>query len=503
MPVPSGLQGKASTRRDDERSRRNHGASPQDRPHESGLSEEVPAVSSERERRALFSRFQGRVKADSGLTSKVVSYQGNYSAPGLRWMKYREGFSRELIEKAITDYRPESLLDPFCGIGTAPLVAAGRGLRATGIELAPVGLMVGRGIALASNGLEEKAFANSASELLDHVNSSSLANPEHCFPHIKITSDAFPPETEVALARAREFISQVDDPSIKTMLNLACMTVLEDVSFTRKDGQYLRWDPRSGKGRQTKPQKTVIHGFQDAIQQRIAEMEDDIEPLKGSYGVKGSYGGRIPDLVNASSLDHLREIPSSSFDMVVTSPPYANRYDYTRTYALELAWLGYSDGDVKRLRQRMLSATVENKSKLGWLQSIYGRTTLLDSAIQMYERQGALHEVINQLKLARKDLSNPHIIRMLEGYFLEMAVTIAELGRIVRPGGTVIMVNDNVQYHGEELPVDLILSDFAEQSGFVCEHIWVQPRAKGNASQQMGRFGRRQQRKCVYTWVRR
>ena len=30
------------------------------------------------------------------------------------------------------------------------------------------------------------------------------------------------------------------------------------------------------------------------------------------------------------------------------------------------------------------------------------------------------------------------------------------------------MVNDNVQYHGEEVPVDLILSDYAEQSGFTC-----------------------------------
>jgi hypothetical protein len=32
----------------------------------------------------------------------------------------------------------------------------------------------------------------------------------------------------------------------------------------------------------------------------------------------------------------------------------------------------------------------------------------------------------------------------------------------VQPGGIAIMVNDNVQYHGEELPVDLILSDRAE-----------------------------------------
>ena len=83
-----------------------------------------------------------------------------------------------------------------------------------------------------------------------------------------------------------------------------------------------------------------------------------------------------------------------------------------------------------------------------------------------------------------------------------MAVIIAELGRIVRPGGTVVMVNDNVQYHGEEVPVDLILSDYAERSGFVCENIWALPRGKGNSSQQMGRFGRRELRKCVYKWVR-
>ena len=121
----------------------------------------------------------------------------------------------------------------------------------------------------------------------------------------------------------------------------------------------------------------------------------------------------------------------------------------------------------------------------------------------MYEDQRAVHEVIGQLRESQSELSNRHVIRMLEGYFMEMAVIIAELGRIVRPGGVVIMVNDNVQYHGEELPVDLILSDFAEKSGFTCKKIWVLARGKGNASQQMGRFGRREQRKCVYYWVRR
>ena len=111
-------------------------------------------------------------------------------------------------------------------------------------------------------------------------------------------------------------------------------------------------------------------------------------------------------------------------------------------------------------------------------------------------------EVVSLLKEHVGELSNPHIIRLIEGYFLEMAVVVAELARIVQPGGTVIIVNDNVQYHGEELPVDLILCDYAEQCGFTCEDIWILPRRKGNASQQMGRFGRRVLRKCVYRWVR-
>ena len=226
-------------------------------------------------------------------------------------------------------------------------------------------------------------------------------------------------------------------------------------------------------------------------------MCEDIEVLKERYG------GGVPEFITGSSLDHLRGIPSSSFDMVITSPPYANRYDYTRTYALELAWLGYDDNEIKTLRQRMLSATVENKSKKTWLLDTYGHDAeLLNSAIRMYDNQGAVHEFIAQLRECLSELSNRHILRMLEGYFLEMAVIIAELGRILRPGGTVIMINDNVQYHGEELPVDLILADYAEQSGFRCKHIWYLPRGKGNASQQMKRFGRRELRKSLYWWVR-
>ena len=447
-------------------------------------------------RRSLLERFEGRIFVDPALTRKAVSYQGNRGAPGFRWMKYKEGFSRGLVEQWIERVRPQSVLDPFSGIGTTPLIAAGKGLRATGIEVVPVGVMAGKAIAHAANGLDRDAFAEAARSLLTRVESGKEARREYAFRHVRITQSAFPPETESELAKAREFIGTVRDPDIQVMLDLACMSVLESVSYTRKDGQYLRWDYRSGRRLKARMHKGRILPFRTALYARLGEMMDDIEPLKWRYG------NGAPDFITGSSLEQLRLLPDDSFDMVITSPPYANRYDYTRTYALELAWLGYDQDAFSALRQRLLSATVENKSKRDWLQRRYGDSPLIRSAIGMYQSQSAVHEVLAILKQRMKELSNPHVIRLIEGYFLEMAVIVAELGRIVRPGGTVIMVNDNVQYHGEEVPVDLILSDYAEQSGFECRHILALARGKGNASQQMGRFGRRELRKCVYWWVR-
>ena len=402
----------------------------------------------------------------------------------------------ELVERMLDEVRPSSVLDPFSGIGTTPLIAAGRGLKATGIELIPVGVLAGNAIAHAANGLRGEAFCAAAESLLSHVSSDKAADRRHAFRHVRITEAAFPLETEEGLAKAREYISSVDNPGIRSMLNLACMSVLESVSYTRKDGQYLRWDYRSGRKLRARIHKGPILPFLEALQARLTEMSEDIDLLKERYG-KG-----VPEFITGSSLERLRLLPDSSFDMVITSPPYANRYDYTRTYALELAWLGYDQKAFSALRQSMLSATVENKPKLGLLKAAYDGSSRLDAARSLYEGQGAIHEVLAILKERVKELSNPHVIRLIEGYFLEMAVVIAELGRLVRPGGTVIMVNDNVQYHGEEVPVDLILSDYAEQSGFTCTHIWTLRRGKGNSSQQMGRFGRRELRKCVYRWVR-
>lgn len=53
--------------------------------------------------------------------------------PGLRWFKYKEGFSADLVRSALR-LGDSPVLDPFAGAGTSVLVAGGAGREALCID---------------------------------------------------------------------------------------------------------------------------------------------------------------------------------------------------------------------------------------------------------------------------------------------------------------------------------------------------------------------------------
>ena len=448
------------------------------------------------ERDRLHRLYEARTLSSATLSRRLVSYQGNKQEPGLRWMKFKEAFSKSLVETLIDETNASRVLDPFSGIGTTALTSAAKGANAVAIELMPVGNLAARAISIASKDVKVSDFERAADALLKRVSNPAPAAPRHRFQHVRITQGAFPTATEEDLAKAREFLTSIDDPQLRTLLEFACVSVLEDVGFTRKDGQYLRWDYRSGRHLRSHVNKGLVLDLSTALGSKFEMMISDTRVLQTEYA-----GGNA-EFLQGSCLDWLPSLNDATFDLVVTSPPYANRYDYTRTYALELAWMGTDRPGFSRLRQQMITATVENRSKYDRLNREFAHRVTWVNAVRQSRSHPALNEVLDSLRKHQSELSNPNVIRLLEGYFLEMAFIIAELARVLEPGGTIVMVNDNVQYHGEHVPVDQILSDFADGSGLVCERILTLPRGKGNSSQQMGRFGRNEIRKCVYIWTK-
>ena len=82
---------------------------------------------------------------------------------------------------------------------------------------------------------------------------------------LRITRGAYPAETLDAMGRFLA-ASEQEGERVKAVLLFALLCILENISYTRKDGQYLRWDHRSGR-RQGKKifDKGKILAFDTAI----------------------------------------------------------------------------------------------------------------------------------------------------------------------------------------------------------------------------------------------
>ncbi|MBL7998923.1 MAG: site-specific DNA-methyltransferase [Candidatus Kapabacteria bacterium] len=464
------------------------------------------------ERRLLFNKLADRLETAYNLSRKVVSFQANKDEPVYRWFKYKEGFSSALVKYFLTEYsiEPGKLLDPFAGTGTTLFAGQELGWQTYGIELLPVGVFVMR-TREALNGIDTDKFVATTKEIW--IELARMDEYDIHIKHITITNDAFPDETEVLLNKYLTYCSTVRDEKIQTVLRFAAFSVLEEISYTRKDGQYLRWDYRSKRNLPGKPFDIgKIYPLEEALKRKLSQIISDIsgnatDSLFAQFAEQPSM--RHPaHITEGSCLEVLPAFEDKFFDFIITSPPYCNRYDYTRTYALELVFLGQDSNQVRNLRQSMLSCTVENKEKREYLSQLYtsiGRHESFEEVMGAYASCAAMTEVnaiLDELNMLNK-LNNNNIPRMVKNYFLELCFVIYEMARITISGGYCVMVNDNVRYGGEEIPVDLILSEFAEIFGFHINKIFVLPKGKGNSSQQMGNYGRTEVRKCVYVWQKR
>ena len=445
--------------------------------------------------------YNSKFSTENALNRGLVSFQANKSRAVYRWYKFKEAFSAGLVEFLLCRYgiRDGSLLDPFAGSGTALFASTAMGLSAEGIELLPIGQKIIATKQLIEDGINDKDV-QTLSRWAETLPWRRVKQWKP-IPELRITKGAYPSETSGAIGK---FLAASEDENrkVSAVLTFALLCILESISFTRKDGQYLRWDFRSGRRQGKNPfDKGKISTFDDAMKAKLREIVADLKAKDSPSDLftAPAHRGKIA-LHCGSCLHLLPRLPDSSFDGIITSPPYCNRYDYTRTYALELAILGVDEAALSALRQEMLSCTVENRAK-DLLEINSGWTPALVAA----DQQELLQAVLAYLESKREEglLNNNGIPRMVRGYFYEMSCVISECARVLKPGARLMMVNDNVRYAGAVISVDVILSEIARHLGFQVESVLVLPNGKGNSSQQMGVHGRESLRKCVYVWRRK
>lgn len=237
-----------------------------------------PAARRDRFRQELYERYRDRISINPALRRSLVSYQSNRKRPFYRWFKYKEGFSAGLVEYVLGTIggKPGVLLDPFAGAGAAMFASREHGWDSRGIELLPAGIAAIEA-RLAAERVDRREFAHA----IDRVSDGSWRADEDtslAIRHLSITKGAFPEMTDRELTQFRTFIrDKVTNPDVKLLLNAACLSILESVSYTRKDGQYLRWDSRAPRNLPGKRfDKGPILAFDNALTSQLHAMHDDL-----------------------------------------------------------------------------------------------------------------------------------------------------------------------------------------------------------------------------------
>lgn len=394
----------------------------------------------------------------------LVSYVGNRKEPVLRWFRYKESFSAELVRRMIAEFglsEKDFILDPFSGLGTTLYTAQGEGIPSAGVDLLPLSVFAADTLVRArSLDLDE---INRNYRILIETVGKEKPNGEK-LPEIPIIPKAFTEEKIKELLLWRQAVSKLPS-EVRDFFMLLLLSVVESVSLTSKDGQFLRLIQRETPDIKTVYSKKYLQAYNDLLSIRTFQ--------------------NSPNLPEACVYPHdARRLSELSFPKVptavITSPPYLNRYDYSRSYALELCLNFIKDAEhLKEIRHSLLRSHIESK------------------------RNGDKppHEAVAEIldTLSTRSMNNPKIPDMILGYFADMNEVIHQLSKILAREAKVALVVGNVRFEGIIIPVDLILSDMAARLGFDIEKIII-TRYKGNSSQQMGKYGREKVRESILIW---
>ena len=228
---------------------------------------------------------------------------------------------------------------------------------------------------------------------------------------------------------------------IKNLLKLGWLACLEPLCNYRKAGNGLKIK------KYVKPRIITVEDARVMLLEEYQNIYIDLLKNKRSEDA---------NIFNDSCLNMSKYIKSNSIEGIVFSPPYANCFDYTEIYKLEL-WFGKfveEYADLKKLRKASLHSHLNG-----------------DLSIEVESKSETLIKLLEELQ--QKELWDKKIPKMLKLYYDDMFKVLDESYKALDENGFCCIVVGNSAYGGIVFPADLILAEYAEKIGFKVDKIEV------------------------------
>ena len=272
------------------------------------------------------------------------SFVGNMELPVHRWFRYSAGFSGAWAEDLISQEgkdRDIRVFDPFAGSGTTLIAAEQCGVESWGIDSHPFVARVAEAKLAYRSGSGK--YLSQSKKILDAA--KNLSPDVKCY--APLIRRCYSDHALEQLDCLKHAISLIDDGS--ETLRLVWLTLVCILRSTSHVGtancQYLLPDRRKAR---------VLEPF-DAFERMAKLICEDMNLVGIISGPRTKF-----------FLDDARScqiVPSNHFNLVVTSPPYPNNYDYADATRLELTFFGEIEkwADLKTsVRQYLLRSCTQH-----------------------------------------------------------------------------------------------------------------------------------------------
>lgn len=395
----------------------------------------------------LFSQVEiGSNSTAEKKRKRAGAFVDNMQKPIHRWFRYSAGFQAEWVAECLGALSQDKMvLDPFAGSGTTVLAANEVGLRAVGFESHPFVYRIGCA-KLGWDADVEKLRGNSKRILSRAQQLESrpkgLAN--------ELLVRCFTADSLSALMAMRTAYQETDfeDDKIANLVWLAITSILRDCSHVgTAQWQYIL--PEKTKRKKKSPWAAFLG--------KIDEMVRDMEIAQSTF--VGGYSEIL-----STDARHRSPIPDESIDVVITSPPYPNNYDYADATRLEMTFWGEVDswGDLhQRVRKHLIRSCSQHSAadKLQLLEILADKT--LDPI------RSEIEEVCAALALMREQRNGKKTYHtMIAAYFVDLARVWSELARVCKRGSELrFIIGDSAPY-GIHVPVDRWFGSLAIAAGF-------------------------------------
>ncbi|WP_051269831.1 hypothetical protein [Flavobacterium suncheonense] len=386
------------------------------------------------------------IKEQLKKKDKVSStFIDNMKLPVHGWFRYTAGFSAEWV-KTVFDKFPESnnILDPFVGSGTVLLEGQLNGKNTYGVEAHMLIHKVAESKLLWTINPDE--FEVSSDLLLTQVLNFKL--PKKKYPQLLVK--CYSEETLNELFKMKYVWENLNVNEDHKKLLWFVITSILRVSSSAGTAQWQYVLPGKTKSRILAP----LIAYQDKINSIIKDMK----LMQSKNLILGNT-----TLIKGDART-LNGIPDNSIDLVVTSPPYANNYDYADATRIELSFWEEIDnwGELQNL--------VKNDIVRACTQHVAHIKNEID---ELFESE-CLNPIRDELKkqfdllsierLSHGGKKNYHLMAL--AYFKDMGDTFVALRRVCAENSNICFVVGDSAPYGIYLPVDKWLGELAIGAGF-------------------------------------